>query len=66
MQQIISKTGPFLVLFLFILLTGCGGGDDSPGPGPDPDPDPVRRTVEDVINDFENLEINVGTNDLEL
>ena len=65
MQKFKWNLKPLLFIsFIFILLS-CGGGDDdiSPGPGPDPI---LPRTSEDVINDFNNLTINVGINDLEL
>jgi len=51
-----------LLIGLFFIL-GCGGGDDDMIPGPDPD---RPRTSTDVINDFNNLSINEGINDLEL
>ncbi|UCE94180.1 MAG: hypothetical protein JSV73_02565 [Flavobacteriaceae bacterium] len=66
MQQFILKARPFLVLILLIIFTGCGGDDDGPDPNPNPNPGPADRTAQDVINDFNNLEINEGTNDLEL
>lgn len=55
---------PFLLSGIFLLILACGGDDDDPGPGPDPGPEP--RTIQDVIDDFNNLTINVGTNDLQL
>lgn len=48
---------------VFILFIGCGGGGDD---GPDIDPPPVPRTIQDVIDDFNDLTINEGTNDLKL
>ena len=59
---------PMLLSCIFLLILACGGGDDGPEPGPipDPDPDPQPRTSQDVIDDFNALTINVGTNDLQL
>jgi len=51
-----------LALGLLFLVLSCGGSDDGP---PDPVPDPPR-SIEDVINDFNTLTVNEGTNDLEL
>lgn len=42
-----------------VFMISCGGDGD------DPDPNPVR-TAEDVRNDFKNLTINEGVNDLTL
>ncbi len=53
---------PLLLAGTFFLLMSCGGGD---GPSDPPPPDP-SRSIEDVVNDFENLTINEGTNDLQL
>lgn len=59
---------PILLFTVFFLSISCGGSDDDPGPGPDPIPDPIPqpRTSQDVIDDFNALTINVGTNDLQL
>jgi len=55
---------PLLLSGVFFLLMSCGGSGDGPS-DPPAGPDPVR-SIEDVVNDFENLTINVGTNDLQL
>lgn len=48
------------IICLFIGLVSCSGdGDDDPKPQP-------KRTAEDVRNDFKNLTINEGVNDLTL
>ncbi len=54
---------PWLFCGLFLFLISCGGGDDDDGPGPMP---PPPRTAQDVIDDFNDLTINVGINDLKL
>ena len=57
---------PILLFTVFFLSISCGGSDDGPGPDPIPDPVPEPRTSQDVIDDFNALTINVGTNDLQL
>jgi len=59
-QKFILK--PLLLLMLVLATLGCGGGDDD-GPV---DPPSGPRTSQDVIDDFNNLNIVVGTNDLQL
>jgi len=68
MKKLYIYIKPWLITGIFLLLISCGGGDDgpSPGPDPDPDPDPLPRSAQDVIDDFNELTINVGTNDLQL
>ncbi len=56
---------PLLLAGIFFLLLSCGGGDDGPPPDPGPGP-PEPRSVQDIIDDFNKLTINVGTNDLQL
>ncbi|MGI9531330.1 dienelactone hydrolase family protein [Lutimonas sp.] len=57
---------PLLICILFLSLISCGGGDDD-GPIPDPpDPTPLPRSAQDVIDDFNALNFNVGTNDVQL
>ncbi|MEL4455852.1 dienelactone hydrolase family protein [Lutimonas vermicola] len=53
---------PLLLLSLVFLMLSCGGGGDD---GPDNPPD-RPRSAQDVIDDFNNLTINIGTNDLVL
>lgn len=53
---------PLLMLSMVFVLFACGG-DDNDGT---PDPQPGPRTAQDVIDDFNNLTINEGINDLEL
>ena len=57
---------PILLFTVFFLSISCGGSDDGPDPDPIPDPVPEPRTSQDVIDDFNALTINVGTNDLKL
>ena len=57
---------PILLFTVFFLSISCGGSDDGPDPDPIPDPVPDPRTSQDVIDDFNALTINVGTNDLQL
>ena len=57
---------PILLFSVFFLCISCGGSDDGPDPDPKPDPVPQPRTPQDVIDDFNALTINVGTNDLQL
>ena len=57
---------PILLFTVFFLSISCGGSDDGPDPDPIPDPVPEPRTSQDVIDDFNALTINVGTNDLQL
>lgn len=64
MKKIIPNAKSFLFLILLLSFISCGGDDD--GPDPDPDPQPVARTLQDIIDDFNDLTINVGTNDLQL
>jgi len=69
MKKLFLYIKPWLITGIFLLLISCGGGGDdgpSPGPDPDPDPDPLPRSAQDVIDDFNKLTINVGTNDLQL
>jgi len=69
MKKLFIYIKPWLITGIFLLLISCGGGGDdgpSPGPDPDPDPDPLPRSAQDVIDDFNKLTINVGTNDLQL
>jgi len=61
MQKLDFFMKPFLLFSLVFLLISCGGSDD----GPDDPPD-LPRSVQDVIDDFNNLPISVGTNDLVL
>ena len=62
MQKLVIRLKPLLILCMVFAFLSCGGGD---GDGP-PDPQPGPRTDQDVIDDFNNLDIQVGTNDLEL
>jgi predicted peptidase len=52
-----------IIGFVFVLFSCGGGDDDGPGGGGVIDP---PRTVADVIADFQNLDIQVGINDLVL
>lgn len=56
---------PLLLLSLVFLMLSCGGGGDD-GPDNPPDPPDRPRSAQDVIDDFNNLTINIGTNDLVL
>jgi predicted peptidase len=49
---------------LMLVLAGFGCGGDGNDCCPDPDPGP--RTIQDIRDDFNELNIVVGTNDLEL
>ncbi len=62
MQKLKPLIKPILLFSLAFLLLSCGGDDDG-GPGNPPD---LPRSAQDVIDDFNNLQINVGTNDLAL
>lgn len=53
---------PWLISCLFLVLISCGGDED----GPEPPPPSLPRTAQDVIDDFNDLTINVGINDLKL
>lgn len=56
---------PLLLLSLVFSMLSCGGGGDD-GPDNPPDPPDLPRSAQDVIDDFNNLTINIGTNDLVL
>lgn len=53
----------FPIFFALVLMTSCGGDDDNVGGTVVTNP---PRTADDVKNDFQNLTINAGVNDLVL
>ena len=65
MQKLKFFMKPFLLFSLVFSLISCGGGDDD-GPDNPPDVPDLPRSAQDVIDDFNNLPINIGTNDLVL